>query len=286
MRLIERYHLLRKRLSQSRDEREARNIALELLVHVTGSPHKNAIFTAQNRNIDPAEETQLSIMEGRILEGEPMQYVLGWAYFDGLRLKVGPGVLIPRPETEELIDHALRRIEKPVQVLDVGTGSGCIALAIQQRRPTARVEAWDIAHEALEIARQNARKLHLEVTFKAVDLLNPGQLRYGPPFFDLILSNPPYVLDHEWRNLEPHVRDHEPRSALVAHNTRSPLEVYDALLSLARERLAPGGWIGAELNPCFADGLAESFGKQLVQLEVVNDMNGHPRFIFGQKQGH
>ena len=166
--------------------------------------------------------------------------MLGHADFYGLRLSVSPDVLIPRPETEELVEEALRRIagvEAPT-VLDVGTGSGAVALALAHERPTATVFAADVSAEALAVARANAERLGLDVAFVRADALGPHFTRDVPPAFDLVVSNPPYVPAGERAGLQPEVRDWEPGLALFVPDA-DPLRFYRALAGHAGALLAP-----------------------------------------------
>lgn len=176
---------------------------------------------------------------------EPLQYITGTADFHRIRLKVDPSVLIPRPETEELVERILE--ENPAgsvkRVLDIGTGSGCIAIALKTARPEWIVEAVDLSEAALATAQGNAAMNGVDVRFSNADFLSGTGMPQGP--FDLIVSNPPYILHEEAAQMHRQVLDHEPHMALFCDDTD---RVYGALASFARTSLAPDGAFWAELN--------------------------------------
>ncbi|MEO1480418.1 MAG: peptide chain release factor N(5)-glutamine methyltransferase, partial [Bacteroidota bacterium] len=179
----------------------------------------------------------------RRLAREPLQNVTGEAHFYGLALRVEPAVLIPRPETEEVVEAALKTIADADApwVLDIGTGSGAIALAVKHERPDAEVFAVDVSAEALDVAMRNAQRLGLDVAFVHADLFDPRFTERVENRFDLVLSNPPYVPDDELDTLQPEVRDFEPEGALVTGG--DPLRFYRALAVVGAELLKPSGWL-------------------------------------------
>lgn len=170
----------------------------------------------------------------RLIQGEPVQYILGRAWFWGLKLKVSPAVLIPRPETEQLLELALRYCAEDARVLDCCTGSGAIALALKTQRPDSEVHASELSTAALQIAQENSANLRLELTFHQCDLFPANGLK-----FDLIISNPPYVSQAEYEALEAVVKDHEPASALLSG--AEGLDHIRRILELAPAHLASGG---------------------------------------------
>ena len=238
---------------------------------------------------------------------EPLQYVLGHADFYGLRLRVTPAVLIPRPETERVVERALALIADAAapHVLDVGTGSGCIACAVAHERPTARVVGCDVSADALAVARANADALGVPVTFGAADLTAPdfpaqiraldarpssaprdgatrdgatrdGATRDGAGGFDLVVSNPPYVPDAEAGTLAPEVRDHEPPVALFTG--ADPLVCYRALARHAAALLRPGGHLVTETHADYAADVAAVFRDAgLADVGTERDLAGRPR---------
>ena len=212
----------------------------------------------------------------RLMKGEPIQYVIGHTDFCGLRVDVGRGVLIPRQETEELV--AAVEGFTPRSILDVGTGSGCIALALKHRLKEAQVTAMDISKEALEIARGNAERLGLDIAFEQCDILNAQPQER---IYDLIVSNPPYVCEEERVEMEPHVLDYEPESALFVPDNH-PLLFYEAITEYALTALNDGGMLAFETNRRFAhdvEALMADAGFDGIQ--VKRDMFNNERIVTG-----
>jgi release factor glutamine methyltransferase len=222
---------------------------------------------------------RVAAMADRRAAGEPVQYVLGHADFYGLRLAVSPDVLIPRPETEEVVEHALARLaDTPAPlVLDIGTGSGAIALAVAATRPDAVVFAADVSAAALAVARSNAERLGLAVTFVEADAFAPAFADRVPAAFDLLISNPPYVPQSERDGLQREVRDHEPALALFVDDA-DPLAPYRALAGHAARLLAPGGWLVAETHADHGAAVAALFAAAgLHDASVTRDLSGRDR---------
>lgn len=219
-------------------------------------------------------------------QGRPLQYVLGKAWFDGLELEVGEGVLIPRPETEELI-HLITEEWKgvhtnPLQILDVGTGSGCIALALAQRFPDAHVDAWDISEKALIIARRNGQRHGRGVQFIRQDVLQWTHAE--AKHWDIIVSNPPYIAWKEKEGMEAHVYAHEPLTALFVKDEQ-PLLFYEAITALAQAKLKPGGSLYFEINPHYAsEMIALVEAADFTEVNIIKDMQGKLRMLSARKQ--
>lgn len=230
------------------------------------------------------ERAAFEAMMTRRLRREPLQYVVGHADFYGLRLRVTPAVLIPRPETEEVVEAALGHLKevKTPWVLDMGTGSGAIALALKHERPDAEVFACDISEDALAVAADNADRLALDVSFIHADALAPAFVDGVPACFDALVANPPYVPDGEAATLEPEVRDFEPASALFTGD--DPLVYYRAITGHAVRVLKPGGLILFEAHTDYADAvrtLLEDGG--YTDTAVKSDLSGRPRIVWGWK---
>lgn len=230
----------------------------------------------------PAEaERQLKALTARLANGEPVQYVLGEAEFCGRLFHVGPGVLIPRPETEELcrwIEDGVARTDD-CSLLDIGTGSGCIACTLAAAMPWAEVSAWDISDDALRIARENAKRTNVNVSFHKVDVLQSLTCGLQPSVYNIIVSNPPYICDKERATMEPHVLDHEPSTALFVPDD-DPLLFYRAIGRLAAHALKPGGLLFFELNALYARETAvllEELG--FADIIVKRDQFNKERFI-------
>ena len=214
----------------------------------------------------------------RLRQGEPVQYVLGRAEFCGLEFSVSPAVLIPRPETARLVDLAAARISGPKRMLDVGTGSGCIAISLALRCTAATVEAWDISTDALSVAADNAQRLGARVTFAQRNALNPPA---DSAVWDVIVSNPPYVAESERKDMEPLVLDHEPQLALFVPDDDA-LRFYRAISRYAAVALRAGGSLLFEINPRFADDTARLMRDcGFSNVEIIDDDYGKRRFAVG-----
>ncbi len=210
---------------------------------------------------------------------KPLAYILGEWSFYGLNLNINKHVLIPRPETEELVQLILHENPLATSILDIGTGSGCIALAIKKNLPQAKVEAWDVSEKALAIAKTNATKNNLIVDFKCVDILNVDvALREK---FDVIVSNPPYITKAEQKLMDKNVLDFEPHLALFVENN-NPLLFYEKICDFAVKNLNENGKIYFEINEAFGNEVAELLRKNgFQQVEICKDINGKDRIIRG-----
>lgn len=228
-----------------------------------------------SRILSHKEISAISGLMTRRISGEPLQYILGKAYFRKLCLSVGPGVLIPRPETELIIDIATPYIKKGMRIADVGAGSGAIALAAASEFPDVSVTGIDISEKALERAESNRKALAIEnVSFIKGDLL----ASFPDNSFDIILSNPPYVTSAEYRALPSEVKDHEPENALQAG--ADGLDIIKRLLSDAARVLAKGGVIIIECGAGQSKALIPLINRSLFNApEMFNDLAGRFRFV-------
>jgi release factor glutamine methyltransferase len=216
----------------------------------------------------------------RLLKGEPVQYVTGQTWFCGLPFFVNQDVLIPRPETEELVEWVISHCRFPIQqldILDVGTGSGCIAIALKKRLSKAGIAACDISEKALELARRNAENLQLPVHFQQLDFLDTIQ-REALPAFDFVVSNPPYIPEQDRDLLEKNVTEHEPSTALFVPN-QDPLIFYKALASFGQRHLKENGMILMEIHAPLASNCVQLFEANGFQTEVKKDMQGKDRML-------
>ena len=225
----------------------------------------------------------------RLLKGEPVQYVVGKAEFGGRTFKVTPDVLIPRPETYELCQWVVeekreeRREERDFSVLDIGTGSGCIAITLALDIPDAQVEAWDISEGALSIARQNVEDLHAHVDLKQVNVLSSLPKQGGPEWV-FIISNPPYICKKEAASMEQHVLDHEPHQALFVPD-EDPLVFYKAIGQYAYHALANHGCLFFEINPLYATEITKMLDEMgFFEIETRKDQFGKVRFVRARKE--
>lgn len=261
---------------------EAHNLARLALQEATGWSRTKLLLN--NREALPADCTaRLEALASRLLAGEPWQYITGRAFFCGHTFIVGSGVLVPRPETELLVELAAMLANQDAKILDACTGSGCIAIATALARPDVEVHAFDISPEALAYARQNNASLAASVILAEDDLLTPSAALLHQRF-DVVISNPPYVPHAEAATLAVHVRDHEPGLALFAPDD-DPLLFYKALEALARQVLVPGGWLLAELHPPLAEATLALFAEfDWMNGELVADMYGRKRVLQVQRR--
>ena len=264
-------------LAEKYPQREAEQLMRILLEDLFGIDWNQQLMNP-NLRIDEFQYYQLGEAVKRLLSGEPVQYVTGMARFNDLLLKVSPAVLIPRPETEELvlkIGTCLPK-EKPIRIWDIGTGSGCIAIALAKHFADAEVIAFDVSEAALQIAKENAERNGVQVTFVQDDVLNPKSEFFSRPV-DLVVSNPPYVCNSERAMMESNVLDWEPENALFVPDD-DPLLFYRQILELANNRLTPNGQVWFEIN--------EQMGEEMVKLcscmgfdaDVLYDFAGKIRF--------
>ena len=231
------------------------------------------------------DQAELEEIAQRLQRHEPIQYVLGKAEFMGEWYDVEPGVLIPRPETEELVRWISLSKGEGVNILDVGTGSGCIAIALAVLYPEAKVTAWDISEKALEVARKNAKRLGVNVNFEQVDALHLTSdiLHQTSNAFSLIISNPPYICNKEREAMEQNVLDYEPHEALFVPD-EDPLLFYRAIAEYGKKVLKPDGWLYFEINPLYAEPLCELLSTMSYHdIECKDDQYGKQRMIRAQR---
>lgn len=262
---------------------EARAVARVLLEDAFGITLAD-VYAGKVREFSPHELERLHSMADRLEKGEPVQYVAGTAQFGGLTFEVSPGVLIPRPETLELVEWAAGDFStrtgkgnRHMRVLDIGTGSGCIAVTMAVRLAGAQVTAVDISEKALGVARRNAARNGVQVEFAVCDILSPGADIAGN--FDVIMSNPPYVCRSERAGMHRNVLDYEPHEALFVDDT-DPLVFYRAIARFAAAYLAPGGAVYVEINRRFGRETADVFSAAgFASVELRKDSAGNPRMI-------
>lgn len=217
----------------------------------------------------------------RLLNNEPIQYIVGQAYFYGMEFKVGEGVLVPRPETEELIDMVVKANKiQDLRVLEVGTGSGCMAIALSRNLPFPKITAIDISPKALEYAHENATSLKANINFVQADVFEYDP---APDSFDLIVSNPPYIAESEASKMEANVLDHEPHQALFVPDT-DPLRFYRRIAEIGCKSLVKGGRIYFEINPLYADDLLSLMTELgYTDIDILLDIHGKKRFLSAKK---
>ena len=217
----------------------------------------------------------------RLVAGEPVQYIYGDTYWYGMQLKVTPDVLIPRPETEELVDLIVKdNPQSDLHVLDVCTGSGCIAVALAKTLKFPEVSAIDISDVALKVASENASIQKVKIDLRKEDALALPDLKDE---YDIIVSNPPYVMESEKKGMDKNVLDHEPHIALFVPDS-DPLKFYTAIADFAMNALKDNGRLYFELNPLTADTLADNMRKQgWNDVQLLPDMHSRIRFLTARK---
>lgn len=231
--------------------------------------------------LSPKKEQELEDILQRLSRFEPLQYIEGRTLFLGRELLVAPGVLIPRPETEELVELMLKEIPADARILDVGTGSGCIAISLAKELPDALVTAWDVSSEALSVARANARKLQSNVRFVECDVLACQVDEVG--LYDVIVSNPPYVTEAEKADMEPNVLQWEPSLALFVPDD-DPLRFYRRIAVLGRDMLVDGGRLYFEINRAYGREMVEMLRTMgYVGVRVEKDLSQNDRFVIAEK---
>lgn len=239
------------------------------------------IYMGKDINLSAKQVSEIESIVCRLQEYEPLQYIIGIAEFCGLALNVAPGVLIPRPETTELVECIVKENQnREINILDIGTGSGCIALALDKQLPQAIVTAWDVSDDALRIASQNNVKVNGKVRFEKVDVLT---VQPEKEIYDIIVSNPPYITDAEKKDMERNVLDWEPSLALFVSDN-DPLRFYRKISELGREMLRSGGKVYFEINRAFGKE-TKVMMKELgyTSVEVIKDLSGNDRIIKAQK---
>ena len=266
---------------QARARGDARLDAETLMMHVLGR-NKAYLYAHPEVELACGELNRYQEALQRRAAGEPLQYITGHQEFWGLDLLVTPAVLVPRRETEHAVEAALellREIKSP-RVIDVGTGSGCIALALASELPGASLNAVDISNDALEVARKNAKRLNLldRVAFSQSDLL--GSYLNGALAFDMVVSNPPYVGDSEADKLQVEVREHEPHCALFGGGVEG-LDIYRRLIPQAARVLKPGGWLVMEIGYTQEQAIRDLL-KDWKDVRCVPDLRGIPRVVIAK----
>lgn len=259
------------------EEREAQLICSWIMEEITGV--KQHLFRMENRQLSESERMVLNEMMGRLLHHEPVQYVLGYAHFRKFKLHVNANTLIPRPETEELVGHVLQHLQTsslPLRVIDIGTGSGCIAISIKDEMPRTAVFALDVSQPALHLARNNAVSCGTDINFICCDFLMENEMLQLPQV-DVIVSNPPYITKAEEQLLDKHVSKFEPSQALFVPD-HDPLLYYRQLAAYASRQKAV--WLFTEVHENHAQQTAALYNKAgAKQTQVLSDLQGKERIV-------
>ena len=279
------YNELWRQLTQVYEEGEAKAIA-RLMYEVRFGLMPADLFIGKDTQLSTDNQILLEEITQRLLQQEPVQYVLGEAEFGGRTFHVEPGVLIPRPETYELCqwitEDGKRKTEgERCSILDIGTGSGCIACTLASEIPQAQVTAWDISDDALRIAAENAKRTNVHVSFEKVDALDIPLTSHSSPLtpqIDIIVSNPPYICENERTVMEANVLEHEPELALFVPDS-DPLLFYRSIAHYAAQTLKPNGQLFFEINPLYINEMKDMLlDEGFTHTEIRYDQFGKQRF--------
>ena len=268
-------------LSLQYDEEEIRNFIFLTFEHLLNFNRMDLQLKSDVLLNEHYVEQINAIVTG-LKEEKPIQYLLGSCEFYGLNFFVNEHVLIPRQETEELVNWVLQDFKQsssPLSMLDIGTGSGCIAIAVKKNLPAVHLSAYDISLDALNTARKNADRNEVQIDFQQIDILNPDTAIKEEKRFDVIISNPPYVLASESKFMAANVLNHEPHLALFVQD-KNPLLFYEAIATFAQQRLKQGGWLYFEINEAMAKAMQAMLElKGFLAIETRKDMNGRDRMM-------
>ena len=258
-------------------EDEAQALAWWIVEEETGLSRSQLICGCKDTTFSPHMQDIIN----RLLHFEPIQYIFGHTLWNGLDLKVTPATLIPRPETAELVEK-ITNYQLPItncRVLDIGTGSGCIAIALKKAHPEWQVTGIDISAEAIEVARENAKRNNVEVDFKVVDIFN-DQLSMINYQFDIVVSNPPYICESEKSDMRPNVLNYEPATALFVPDS-DPLRFYRRIAELKS-----GNYLFFEINEAYPNELSAMLSELgYTDIQITNDIYGKPRIIEARMAG-
>ncbi|MEJ6980161.1 peptide chain release factor N(5)-glutamine methyltransferase [Pedobacter sp. P351] len=261
------------------DHEEIKAIASLAVQHVCNISN-SYYHLHKNRDLLLAQETSLIRILDELRFGKPVQHVLGVADFYGLRFKVNSAVLVPRPETEELVDWILSSIKEgilPDRILDIGTGSGCIPIALKKNVPASEIFAMDISIDALKVAHENCILNQVKINLLEGDILD-ANFKIPGSGFNIIVSNPPYITHREKEHMHPNVLDHDPHDALFVPDN-NPLIFYDAIAKFSGDYLSQGGYLFLEINENLGDETVGLLEKTGFKAEIKKDLQGKNRMI-------
>ncbi len=256
--------------------------SIEWLLAETLDMKRLDLYLNFDRPLSPSELDVLRPLVKRRAAHEPLQYIVGYTDFMNARIEVKPGVLIPRLETEQLVEIILEQHSgKDLKnVLDIGTGSGCIPIALKMERPEWQLSGCDISQTALDVARENARKNETDITCLQGDITEPGSFEWVSDL-DIIVSNPPYIHPDEKESLEPQVYEYEPSRALFYDSME---KMYGSIIRFAEKYLKSTGSLYLEIHELHADDILDLFGAETWQTNLVKDYDKKARFITAQRQ--
>lgn len=290
MRIKEAYHQLQQSLQPVYENREASNIANLIMEDITGLDRATRVIH-HDESLTEAQMERYSQCREELLHGRPAQYVLGHAWFCDMRFQVDEHVLIPRPETEELVMEVKKMYadfrndqDYHFKLIDIGTGSGCIAIAMKKYFPDWDVWALDKSDKAIAVAKTNAILLDTEIHFVESDILKEAKSDHLPAF-DLIISNPPYIPTEDKKEMDGHVLDHEPHSALFVTDN-DPLQFYRAIVLFSDHHLLRGGMLFFETHELYAQDVAALMEENgFENISIKKDFQEKERIVFGRRTG-
>ncbi len=277
MNLQQAFYYLKENLTGLYDAQEATFIAHALLEHITGLSKIDRLMKKTDL-LSPEQLADYHEASKKLIAGKPLQQVIGYAWFLERKFKVNEHVLIPRPETEELVywvTNDWKEIPRFISILDIGTGSGCIPISLKLGLENATVTSFDISDDALNVARINGFDLDADVRFYKDDILNPLNTKDK---FDVIVSNPPYIPESERENMHTNVKDHEPALALFTPSD-DPLLFYKAIADFAKQHLKERGAVYCELHLDHAILTKEMFEEKGYKTDLRKDMHGNWRML-------
>ena len=267
---------IRQSLQESYPQEEIKALSMLICCDMLGLDALD-IYMGKDIILSECKQRELENIIFRLQKNEPIQYIRGFAEFSGRNFKVASGVLIPRPETAELVELIVKENPNARHLLDIGTGSGCIAISLDKKLPDVDVEAWDISEEALAIARKNNEELDAQVTFRRQDVFSADGIQGTS--YDIIVSNPPYVTETEKTEMEANVLDWEPELALFVPD-EDPLRFYRRIAELGRELLRPGGKLYFEINQAYGQDMIRMIEmNQYRDVRVIKDIFGKDRIL-------
>ena len=276
------YNYIKQAINGQYPDTEASAIAKAILTDVFQLSTTD-LYASKDMNFSTNQAEKIEVIITRLRANEPLQYILGNCYFCGLNFHVEPGVLIPRPETAELVEWIIadrKSSDSPIRILDIGTGSGCISISLAKNLPQSEVYAWDISEDAIRIASDNANRLDANVRFRQTDVL--GQVPTDT-MMNVIVSNPPYITEAERTDMDANVTDWEPDTALfVPDNT--PLLFYERIAEIGKLILTPDGTLYFEINQRFGTETVDMLRqKGYRNVELRKDLSGNDRMIKAER---
>ena len=276
------YNYIKQAINGQYPDTEASAIAKAILTDVFQLSTTD-LYASKDMNFSTNQAEKLEVIITRLRANEPLQYILGNCYFCGLDFHVEPGVLIPRPETVELVEWIIsdrKDNDSLIRILDIGTGSGCISISLAKNLPKSEVHAWDISEDAIRIASGNAARLDANVRFRQTDVL--GQVPTDT-MMNVIVSNPPYITEAERIGMDANVTDWEPDTALFVPDN-APLLFYERISDIGKQILTPHGTLDFEINQRFGTETVDMLRKKGYRnVELRKDLSGNDRMIKAER---